>query len=560
MAVALNKIQWELIDSRVGKAQDRHKLKTKSTSFLFLVFNHMFPGKIDEFHEGLTDGGNDFGIDYIHIIEKENDVEMFIIQSKYRNNFENTNKTINDSEVLKVINFFYMIFDKNEDLINSGNIKLSENVKRIWSMHEAGLICRYSVVFCSNDSGLSESSKKIADAFSRENTSVSFEHFGPIDLVNAFHAEGRVQNTGNLQVIAKQILERSDGDIRGAVATVDAISFINLVTTENNSKIKRSIFDDNLRVFLGEKGGYNANIIETATSESSYIFWYLNNGVTITCKNFSYNKSHVNPVLNFEDFQIVNGAQTSHSLYAAFRENPEALEDVSLLVRIYATSRTDVAERVAVATNSQARIQARDLHANDQILKDWEILLLERGYYFERKRNMHVDKSEDKRIDALKIGQVILSFDLREPEKAKTESDSIFSSKFRYVFNNRREIESVIRLFELYRIIERKREEYDMEFGAAVESGHQYQYLIYGHWFVLYACRLLLAKKGLGEVPQGEEAEQLVEEAVQLVASACSQQKAVAHYQMFRSAKTKDRILAELNPKQQDFFELLAEF
>ena len=119
--------------------------------------------------------------------------------------------------------------------------------------------------------------------------------------------EGRDAEDGQLQVISKEILERSDGDVRGVIASVDAQSFVDLITADDGETIKRHLFDDNLRVFLGAKGGYNQDIISTATSGDSYLFWYLNNGVTITCKSFSYNKGHTNPKLVFKDFQIVNG-------------------------------------------------------------------------------------------------------------------------------------------------------------------------------------------------------------------------------------------------------------
>jgi hypothetical protein len=74
----------------------------------------------------------------------------------------------------------------------------------------------------------------------------------------------------------------------------------------------------------------------------------------------------------------------------------------------------------------------------------------------------------------------------------------------------------------------------------------------------LYACGLLAIKKHSGNVPVGPEAEALVEEAIRLVATACGQQKAVAHYQLFRSPKTRDKIIAELSAKQLDFMHLLA--
>lgn len=242
----------------------------------------------------------------------------------------------------------------------------------------------------------------------------------------------------------------------------------------------------------------------------------------------------------------------------ASRQGSETLDDVVLMVRVYATDRADIAERVAVATNSQARIQSRDLRANHPVLKKLELAFAEKGYFFERKRNMAVDKPDEKRIDALKLGQILLAYELREPDKAKSESDSIFDARFEQIFNEGRDVDELIRLFDLYRIIERMRETYVSEFGSFPESGHQSQYLVYGHWFVLFTCNILHLKSGKTQLPIGKDAERLVEDAIHVVAQACSQHKAVAHYQMFRSPKTKDKIYAELNGKQLDLLDLLA--
>ena len=554
----ISKIDWEIIDARVRKAQARFELPTLSTGLLALTLEQLFPNIQDQLYEAITDGSEDQGIDAIHIIEGENNAEVFLFQSKYRDVFSSCGKTINDADIIKISHFLTQLFDKSEELVSHNNLRLKEAVRRIWELHKKGNICRYHIVFCSNGAGLSQSAQKISNALEETHPQISFEYYGGNQIIRGMSLEGRVPENGALQVIGKEILERSDGDVRGVIASVDASSFIDLITSSDGLSIKRHVFDDNLRVFLGAKGGFNPAIINTATSRDSYLFWYLNNGITITCKKFSYNKGHANPTLQFEDFQIVNGAQTSHSLIEARRSGQDELNDVVLMVRVYATDRVDIAERVAVATNSQARIQGRDLRSNHSVMKKLELALKERGYFFERKRNMYVDKEDERRIDALKLGQILLAHDLREPEKAKSESDSIFDSRFDKIFNEERDIEHLVRLIELYKIIEDLREQYISENRTALEGGGDNQYLVYGHWFVLFACRLLIIKNGDGDIPQGDDANELVANAIKVVAEACSQQKAVAHYQMFRSPRTKDKLIAEISAKQLDFFAMLA--
>jgi hypothetical protein len=555
----LSKIDWDIIDARVRAAATRHAFATQSIGLLSIVLEQMFPDIQDQLQEAITDGADDRGIDGIHILEGDAQAEIYLFQSKYRDAHKSCDRTINDAEIMKVSLFLSEVFDKSIGLIKCNNFRLVESVQRIWELHEKGKICRYKVIFCTNGNGFSQSAQGIIESICRSHPQVSFELYGAEEIIRGMAIEGRACENGALQVIGREILERSDGDVRGVIASVDAHSFIDLIKTEDGQGIKRHLFDDNLRIFLGAKGGYNPSIIETATSRDSYLFWYLNNGITITCRKFAYNKGHTSPILHFEDFQIVNGAQTSHSLFEASRTSAEAINDVVLMVRVYATDRADIAERVAVATNSQARIQSRDLRANNAILKKLELGLLQRGYFFERKRNMAADKPEDKRIDALKLGQILLAFELREPDKAKSESDSIFDSRFKQIFHESRNIGELIKLYELYRIIEQKREMYISEYGSYPESGRPNQYLVYGHWFVLFTCSLLQTKSKRTELPTGIDAEALVEEAIKVVAVACSQQKAVAHYQIFRSSRTKAKIYAELAGEQLDLLELLAQ-
>lgn len=553
----LSNIEWDIIDARVRALKDANNLKTMSLGLLSLVFEQLFPSAQDEFLEAATDGADDRGIDAIHIVEGEQSAEIYLFQAKYRESIETTQKTINDSSALKVSLFIEELFDKAPSLASTNNFRLSENLKRIWALHAKGIICRYRVVFCSNDQGFGQSAISILDTLCAKHDQISYEFYGPSALIRDLTGRGAQRETGSLYVVGKEIFERVDGDVRGMIASVDALSFVDLIRTSDRQSVKRYLFDDNLRVFLGSSGGYNPSIISTATSRDSYLFWYLNNGITITCKNYSFNRSHASVVVRIDDFQIVNGAQTSHSLVEAARLNPEALRDVVLTVRVYATDRSDIAERVAVATNSQARMQGRDLRSNSEVLKRLELALAARGYFFERKKNLHLGKDSRSRIDALKLGQIILSFYLREPDRARAESDAIFDHRFNEVFHEGLDIDELVRVVELYRFIEDLREYHVTQFGENTETGSEYQYLVYGHWFVLFAARLLLIRSE-SAVPVGSQAKSLVEEALRLVARACSQQKAVAHYQMFRSPKTKEKILAEFSGKQGDLFELLA--
>lgn len=550
----ISKIDWSILDARVTSIKEERSLASASKAYLLLVLEQFFPQAGEDVLEAVTDGPNDRGVDAIYIVEGDGAADVYIFQCKYRESVATTDKTVNDAEALKLSLFIEELFDESEALLSGANIPLREAVRHIWDLHHQGVICRYQIIICSNDKGLSSSASTILQQTRAKYQNVNFENYGPSDVIRDLGSRTNRSESGSLQVIGKEVFDRSDGDVRGLVASISATSLIQLITTADGN-IKRYLFDDNLRVFLGASGGYNQSIIQTATSSDRHLFWYLNNGITITCRNYSYNKGHVNPKIRLDDFQIVNGAQTSHSLIEVSRFNPEVLNDVVLNVRVYATDRDDIVEKVAVATNSQARIQNRDLRSNSEILKKLELAFKERGLFFERKRNMYPDVDLKRRIDALKLGQIMLSYYFSEPERAKTDSDAIFGNRFYQLFNETYDIDELVRLVEIYRAIEEKRDDYILENEDRLETGSEFQYLVYGHWFILYAIRLLLRLKSAG-VPESQAAEELIGEAIKLVARACAQSKAVAHYQMFRSPRTKDKILAELSGKQGDFFEL----
>lgn len=553
---SLSAVEWDIIEARTSAVMSERGVQQRSTGFLYLVLDQLFPGRSADFSGMVTDGGNDLGVDAIEIIENDDRAEVIIVQSKHRDSMKSSSRTINESEILKISSFFECIFSKSSGILNRANFQLSQMIGRIWALHEQGIICRYRVVFCTNGSGFSPAAKSLLTDFVDRYSAAEYEFYGPKELIRDIDSAGRKRESGVLDVVGKELFERTDGDIRGVIASVDAKSFVNLIKDRDGRSVKRHLFEENIRIYLGSNGGYNPQIIKSATSHDSHLFWYLNNGITITCKDYSYNKGTVSPKIRIEEFQIVNGAQTSYSLMEAARRGSEFFDNVIVVVRIYATKRDDVAELVAVATNSQARIQSRDLCANRPVMKVLELAFLSRGYFFERKRNMYSDQDPEKRIDALKFGQIILSYYIKEPDKAKSQSDSIFGERFGSIFNETWSVDELCELYELYRVVERLRDREGDATNLGGDQGKDSSFLIYGHWFVLFAIRIILVEREKPIPSSLKEKEEIVREGLSLVARACDSLRA-SHYAIFRSPRTREKIEAELRGKQMSIFDLL---
>lgn len=125
---------------------------------------------------------------------------------------------------------------------------------------------------------------------------------------------------------------------------------------DDNDNIQ-SIFDDNVRDFQGLTNPVNANIADTLQSQNPELFSVLNNGITVVANSIKISGN----VLTLSDYQIVNGCQTSNVLYQ--NRNNDAIESISIPMRLIVTSDEEVKSKITVSTNNQTTIKKEQLAA-----------------------------------------------------------------------------------------------------------------------------------------------------------------------------------------------------
>lgn len=136
-----------------------------------------------------------------------------------------------------------------------------------------------------------------------------------------------------------------DGVKEAFIGILPAPDFVSLITGDDGF-LQRSIFYDNIRDFQGFNK-VNAEIQDTLRNDNRVDrFPLLNNGVTIVAKSIR----RVGNKFRIEDFQVVNGCQTSHVLFLN-KENLRASSFVA--IKLIATDRSDLANDVIRATNWQ---------------------------------------------------------------------------------------------------------------------------------------------------------------------------------------------------------------
>jgi hypothetical protein len=150
--------------------------------------------------------------------------------------------------------------------------------------------------------------------------------------------------------------------------------------------------------------------------------------------------------------QIINGGQTTHSLFEASLKEPDKIENIELLVRLcVAKPDNPISERISETTNSQIPVGTRDLHSNDlvqiKLQEEFEAL----GYFYERKDNQFSDKPANVRLSNELLGQIYLAYYLDQPSEAKNNKNLVFVDKYDEIFDDTKiTARELLRLYKIY--------------------------------------------------------------------------------------------------------------
>lgn len=179
----------------------------------------------------------------------------------------------------------------------------------------------------------------------------------------------------------RTVLPEMPGVKEAYLGFLPAKDFVALLD-DGGGNMLRSLFYDNVRDWQD----YNAVNSEIKATLDSAIqrsrFALMNNGVTIIAKTLraTGNKFHI------EDYQIVNGCQTSHVLF----DSSVALdESVVVPLRLISTDNEEVIASIVKATNRQTEVKEEQLIALSDFQKKIEAYFLSfeppRRLYYERR-------------------------------------------------------------------------------------------------------------------------------------------------------------------------------
>lgn len=349
-----------------------------------------FVGHVDILEKCCTGGGDDSKLDGIgikingqlvgsiegvkQIIETslKIDVEFFLIQAKERTQFDSS--AVNTFGV-GVKNFFLdeSLFPENEKVKEARNIKdyifNNENVYR--KLNASPSVSIY-YVFCGvtpQDENTEAVKKLLINGI--KSCPVSFNRIG-FEIIDSKQLIERCKDLDNNFSVSLNIrdiipLTVNQNDlIKSAYAfTCEAIELLKLLSKDDFT-IRRSLFNSNVRDYLGNKGSVNSEIETTITNEPE-MFLMCNNGITIVCSNFNQIKDKL---VSIDNPQIVNGCQTCTSLF--LQRESKSIKNVQVLVKLICTEDICITNKVVRGTNKQNQVLEESFETTKPFHQDLE--------------------------------------------------------------------------------------------------------------------------------------------------------------------------------------------
>jgi len=226
----------------------------------------------------------------------------------------------------------------------------------------------------------------------------------------------------------------------GYVGMVKLGKYKSFLTSESGD-IRDDLFESNIRHFQGAVD-VNKKISQSIETTFNRDFWWLNNGITIIAES----PNQIGTNLSLENIQIVNGLQTSYSIFNSHDGNLG--DERSVLVKVIITDDKETVDNIIASTNSQNPVSLTLLRATDTIQRNIELYFFTAGYYYDRRKNYYKNQGKPaSRIFSIQFtAQSIKSIADSDPHSARAKPTSLLKDDRTYnqIFNSSRDFKGYL--------------------------------------------------------------------------------------------------------------------
>lgn len=363
-------------------------------------------------------------------VNKKVGIDFIFVQTKMKSKFEIADLTT----LLKGVECFFTDenFKINDDIKNYQQLKNychSVNVSKQWDRHPNVYIYYATTGQKPNDEifdNIIESGKKGLRDKELYFNEIEVQMIGGKDLINISR---ELENNYSIDLEAKDIIplivEGNENVKKSYIFTCSAKEFLKILTKEDGN-LRRSLFNDNVRDYLGNRGAVNSEIEDTI-KKNPEMFLLCNNGVTIVSSDFVQIKDKQIRIINP---QIVNGCQTSNSIFNLREENN--IEKVQLSVRVICTDDLNISNEIVRGTNKQNQVLDEAFECTRPFHKELEKYFSFRNdkqkIFYERRNKQYSTDATINKIQIANLRTITQSYVatfLRCPHKAHCHESNL---------------------------------------------------------------------------------------------------------------------------------------
>lgn len=429
-----------------------HEAELFEIMSIFSIENGILGENIDPFRAHLK--GSEFGIDGIAIsiqgtlcVDSDDAIGVLSSGKNHSSEFHfyqsKTSSSLDYGEMSKFLDAVYDFFTKQE-LASGPQIEdlwaVKDKIYDAASKTSPSLICYY----CTTGTGdVSEPIKSLIDINKQRLhdlnifDEIKIECVGAKVIQNGFRSATN-SSSAKLEFQKAVTLPSHEKVEEAYIGYVPAKEILNIAlgdADENGKRyVKRSLFYDNVRDF-DPKSNINNSIIAELEAGDTSSFVFKNNGITVVSKAITRKSD----TFHLEDFQIVNGCQTTNILAHVDRN----LDEIYVPLRLIGCSDPEFVSSVIIGTNRQNEVREDQFWALLPFMKDLEEFCAaqdsDNKIFIERRDNQYRDiQVERTRIfkpsDLMKVSAAMFFF---QPNRAardhrgirKEFSDKIFQEK-----------------------------------------------------------------------------------------------------------------------------------
>lgn len=512
----------------------------KAITFSFVVYTlqrFLSNSDINDIINMVTEGGDDCDIDICHIdTEQDGEIYLNLFQSKFKNP-QNLHQTIGANDVDKFLKHVKQIFIDNDidnlpmnKFLRKKYIEFQDIIKELPYQN-----IHINLFFITNGEDLNEQEKHKLRLFKQQNKLIN--SYKILNRYDFFINDTRKTGRQELPIYGNKI--SINFGINAYIATIKAYDLAKLFEDCGDS-----ILEHNVRRLL--KGEINKNIASSLQNDPG-MFWYKNNGISIVCKSVEPITILGQEKLILEDPYIINGGQTTKTLFNLFKNLSEAerkiFYEAFVMVRIYQTTDSIKTSDIIYGTNNQNKITLFDLKSGNENLKKIKEFFKTNGINLIIYRDAE-EKTILESINSETLLQVYCSIYKEIPNRAKISKSKLTEAFYDDVYGNINNHKKLLCSYHLYKYVN------------AANKKHNEEHLLHS----IYAMLYIMSKKypELKQKYSDNIATKAYEEALSFLTQLTNEQKSknesYTHHNFFKSEISKkkidEKLLSDSNVKE----------